>query len=223
MTLVVCPWCPLRPARLAGTVLRFGAAMGCLLAATTAAASDTPLAQQAADAVAGLQRQADQGAVLVPEVSTVRTRLGTTMVPALQMPDGRSATDLAGVDYRLWMTRGRAGIGFGVGTLGYVQPAPGGRTDGPLTLTGSAPTVSVALRMRMTRESAVYADATGAMGLGPDPDAGYVNTKVGVEWQPAKSRFGFEGGRLALQLDSGYKISLRARKGGIGLYLRGQF
>ena len=144
-------------------------------------------------------------------------------MPALQLPDGRAATDLAGVDYRLWMTRGRAGIGVGVGTLGYVQPSPDGRVDGPMTLTGSMPTLSVGLRMRMTPESSVYADATGARGFGADPDAGYVNTKVGVEWKPAKSRFGFEGGRLALQLDSGYKLSLRARKGGIGIYLRGQF
>jgi hypothetical protein len=222
MSLVVSPTCPLRPASLAGAALRCGAAALGLLAGAAASAADTPIAEQAADAVAAM-RQAERAAVLTPEVSAVRTRLGTTMVPALQLSDGRAATDLAGVDYRLWMTRGRAGIGFGVGTLGYVQPSLEGRGDGPVHLTGSTPTLSVGLRMRMTQESSVYADATGARGFGPDPDAGFVNTKVGVEWKPAKSRFGFEGGRLALQLDSGYKLSLRARKGGIGLYLRGQF
>lgn len=190
-----------------------------MLAGSSASATDVPIAEQAAEAVAAMRH----APVLTPEVSAVRTRLGTTMVPALQLPDGRAATDLAGVDYRLWMTRGRAGIGVGVGTLGYVQPSSDLRADGPVSLTGSTPTLSVGLRMRMTPEASVYADATGARGLGADPDAGFVNTKVGVEWKPAKSRFGFEGGRLALQLDSGYKLSLRARKGGIGVYLRGQF
>lgn len=192
-----------------------------MASALCATAADVTIAEQVADAVA--QQSPDRAATLTPEVSAVRTRLGTTMLPAMQMPDGRAATDLAGVDYRLWMTRGRTGIGVGIGTLGYVQPSPDGRIDGPVHLTGAAPTLSVGVRMRMTPESSVYADATGARGFRANPDAGYVNTKVGVEWKPAKSRFGFEGGRLALQLDSGYKLSLRARKGGIGVYLRGQF
>jgi hypothetical protein len=194
-----------------------------LAGAASATAADVTIAEQVSDAVASVQQSPDRTATLAPEVSAVRTRLGSTMVPAMQMPDGRVATDLAGVDYRLWMNRGRAGIGVGIGTLGYVQPSTDGRIDGPVHLTGAAPTLSVGVRMRMSPESSVYADATGARGFRADPDARFVNTKVGVEWKPAKSRFGFEGGRLALQLDSGYRLSLRARKGGVGVYLRGQF
>jgi hypothetical protein len=215
MSLAVRPSCPLRTALLVGAAL--------LVSAAPATAADVTIAEQVAEAVAETQRQPERTTTLAPEVSAVRTRLGTTMVPALQLSDGRAATDLAGVDYRLWMTRGRAGIGVGVGTLGYVQPSADGRIDGPVHLTGAMPTLSVGVRMRMTPESSVYADATGSRGFRADPDAGFVNTKVGVEWKPAKSRFGFEGGRLALQLDSGYKLSLRARKGGIGIVLRGQF
>jgi len=52
---------------------------------------------------------------------------------------------------------------------------------------------------------------------------GYVDTKVGLEWKPAKQRFGIDHGALGIHLDSGYRIALRARHGGLGLYLRTQF
>lgn len=197
------------------------AGVASLLMAAGAPALADPAAQ-AAEAIAAAAQPRELA--LQPEVSTVHTKVANTMVPALQQADGRTMDQLAGVDYRVWMQRGRTAVALGVGTLGYVQQPAFDRRggDGPMTLANTAPTVSVALRMRMSPESAVYADATGSRGFGPAPDP-FVNTKVGIEWKPAKSRFGFDGSRLALQLDSGYKVSLRARKGGIGVYVRGQF
>lgn len=167
------------------------------------------------------QRQLDK-LTITPEVSSVRTRL-TPEGPSQFTPDGRPLSELAGVDYKLWMSHGRADVGVGMGTLGYVVPRPDGRVEGPVALTGASPTLSVGVRYRVTSRSAVYADASGAHGLGVDQPANYVNTKVGMEWKPAKNTFGFEHGAIGMHFDSGYHLSVKARRGGLGLYLRGQF
>jgi hypothetical protein len=60
-------------------------------------------------------------------------------------------------------------------------------------------------------------------GLGAEVPGNYVNTKVGMEWKPAKRTLGFEHGAVGMQLDSGYRLALKPRHGGLGLYLRGQF
>jgi hypothetical protein len=158
---------------------------------------------------------------LTPQVDATRTRLTPPGAPAVT-PDGRQMTELAGVNYRLWVSRGPAAMGVGVGTLGYVRPPLDGRPE-PVSLTGTAPTFSVGLRYRTSMHSAVYADALGTRGLGPETDGLYVNTKVGMEWKPAKNTFGFDHGTIGVHFDSGYRLSLRPRKGGLGVYLRGQF
>ena len=122
---------------------------------------------------------------------------------------------------RLWLSRGRSAFGVGGGTVGYLQP-PLGRHDASATLAGATPTVSVGMRYRMTSDSAVFADASGARALPPDASA-YVSTKVGMEWKPAASRFGFDGGALGIHFDSGYRLSVKARHDGLGVYLRGKF
>jgi hypothetical protein len=159
---------------------------------------------------------------LTSEVSATQTRLAPAAVSPLA-PNGEPLTDLAGINYRLWMSHGRAAVGVGVGTVGYVQPTPDGHGERPVSLVAPSPTVSLDVRYRMTRHSAFYAGAIGARGLGVDTGREYVNTKVGVEWKPARSTFGFEHGAFGLHLDSGYRLSLKARHGGLAIYLRGKF
>lgn len=53
-------------------------------------------------------------------------------------------------------------------------------------------------------------------------DARY-GTKLGVEWRPSKSTLGLEQGALGMQLESGYRLSLKVRRGSPSLYLRSQF
>jgi hypothetical protein len=137
--------------------------------------------------------------------------------------DGRPITELAGVDYRLWLSKGPAGVAIGVGTLSQVVAQPHDGSDEPRTLVATVPTVSVGLRYRVSPQSSIYADASGARGWDPHIDAAHFNTRVGLEWKPAKSRFGFEHRSLGLQLDSGYRLSFRARSGGLAIYLRGKF
>ncbi|HJV61918.1 MAG TPA: hypothetical protein VJ743_13295 [Albitalea sp.] len=132
-------------------------------------------------------------------------------------------SELAGVDYRLWMGRGRTQFGVGVGSLGAVAPSSDPHGAAALALVGASPALTLGVRHHLTAESTVYADAYGTRTLAGEPHAGYVNAKVGVEWKPAKPRFGFEHGALGIHLDSGYRLALKAHHGGLGLYLRGQF
>jgi hypothetical protein len=164
---------------------------------------------------------AETGALLA-EVTAVRSHI---MAPAMSAAyaDGRSLDELAGVSYRVWLSRGRADLGLGLGTLGYVVPPAGGRADSPHTLAGLVPTVTLGLRLRVSPESALYADASSARGLALERGADFYNAKVGMEWKPAKSRLGLEHGSLGIQFDSGYRMSLRARHGGLGVYLRSKF
>lgn len=173
------------------------------------------------DNIAAAQQRSVTSLALTPEVSTVRTRLPPGPAPVTS--DGRPMSELAGVNYRVWVSRGRTDMGVGLGALGYIVPRPDGRIEGPVALAGTSPTLSVGLRYRVTPDSAVYADASGAYGIGVDPNANYVNTKVGMEWKPAKHALGFDHGAIGMHFDSGYRLSVKPRHGGLGVYLRGQF
>jgi hypothetical protein len=185
--------------------------------------ADSAVAELAGAKLAAVQQPAADGFRITPEVNAVRSRLPSNGPTGLSSDGSRTLSELAGVDYKLWMSHGRAGVGVGVGTVGYVTPRPDGRIEGPVALSGASPTVSVGMRYRMTQESTVYADASGVRGLGTEAPANYVNTKVGMEWKPAKRTLGFDHGAIGMQLDSGYRLSLKPRHGGLGLYLRGQF
>ena len=161
-----------------------------------------------------------QALALSPEVSATRT-LAPPGASATGL-DGRPMNELAGVQLRLWMSRGRTAWGVGVGTLGYVPAAQPLHAPGAVSLAAATPAVSVGMRYRITSDSAVFADAYGARALPPE-SMGYLSTKVGMEWKPATSRFGLDHGALGVQFNSGYRLSFKARKDGLRIYLRGQF
>jgi len=94
---------------------------------------------------------------------------------------------------------------------------------------GAAPTMNLGVRYHVSEHHVVFANASGVRGanslrdFSTDPLAPGGETKLGVEWKPAKSTLGLEHGAIGLQLDSGYRLSLRTRRGGAGVYLRGKF
>lgn len=179
----------------------------------------------------------------VPTLSLERSRLlplsrdwpGGSGVDAF----GRPYTEMGGVSYRWWLRRGRTDVGVGFGTLGYlVSPVEGLAVNphslvyagphaqvyaGPHTLAHVAPTVTLGWRYQVNERSVVFADALQARPVYADDRSELYSTKVGMEWKERKSRFGFEKGALGVQFDSGLRMSLRARKGGVGVYLRSQF
>jgi hypothetical protein len=191
-----------------------------LLACLCEARAQVPAAWAAHLDGALLANRSDEPVALPTyEFTTVRGHLPAPLAHL----DRRATSDLAGVSYRVWMSRGLAEVGVGVGTLGYVLPSADGRGDGPRGLVGAVPTLTLGLRYRMTNTHMVFADATGVRGLGADPALASYMTKVGVEWKPARSSLGLEHGAVGLHLDSGYRLSLKPRRGGAALYLRSQF
>ena len=178
-----------------------------------AAAQDMPLR---AARLAAASPAADFDAALS---SSFEVQAVNSHVQAAASGGGRTGPEMAGINYRLWITQGRAGVGGGLGSLGYVLPSG----DGLRTVVGAVPTVSIGMRYRMSEQHLLFADASGARGLGGDPAVTQVTTKVGLEWKPARSSLGFEHGALGMQLDSGMHLSLKSRRGGPALYLRNTF
>ncbi len=174
-------------------------------------------------AAASLSSRAVDGvadAETAPRVTFERSWLAPDSPPVLDR-QGRELNELAGVSVRWWSRHGRSDLGIGVGTLGFV-PRP--EMPGSTTLLAPMPTVTFGWRYRVDGDTAVFADATGVRAwAGDGPMPGIVATKVGLEWKPATSRFGFEHRSIGIQLQSGYRMSLRAKGGGLGIYLRGQF
>jgi hypothetical protein len=90
------------------------------------------------------------------------------------------------------------------------------------TLPGAAGS-TMGLRWRLSDRHLLFADSVRVRGLGADPAEAEVATRVGLEWASARPRFGLHQGTIGFQLDSGYRMSLRTRHGGLALYLRGKF
>lgn len=156
-----------------------------------------------------------------PQVTAERSPL-TAGLSARVDAQGRGLSELAGVSVRWWSRPARAQFGVGLGTVGYVTPL-GDTSAGAGMLHGPLPTMTVGLRYHFSSDAALYADATSVRSLATNAMPALYNTKVGVEWQPAKSSFGFENRSLGIQLQSGYRLSLRARSGGLGLNFRSNF
>jgi hypothetical protein len=170
------------------------------------------------DVSLGERAAAAEAAWRAPRVTTERSFVLLGGAAPLD-PSGRAHTDVRGVTVRWWSRHGRSNLGVGVGTIGFVAPSP----DGAVPLRSTLPTVTVGVRYAVSGATAVYADAISARDLVANAAPGLYNTKVGMEWQPAKSRFGFEGRSLGIQLESGYRMSFRVKSGGLGIYFRGNF
>jgi hypothetical protein len=211
---------------------------------TAAANAPSSLRQQPAQSLIGRVEYANTSPSYVPTVSLERSRLlpssrewpGGSGVDAF----GRPYTEMGGLSYRWWLRHGRTDIGVGVGTIGYLVAPISGLAGGPhslvyagphalvyggpYTLERAAPTITLGWRHQVDDRSTLFADAQGARRSYADDRSDLYSTKVGVEWkEKAASRFGFDKGALGIQFDSGLRMSFRARKGGVGVYLRGQF
>lgn len=105
------------------------------------------------------------------------------------------------------------------GALGTVS-AP---VQGAAALAGPSPSFGLGVRYRLTPDTRVFADASRLRSLAGDTDDA-VSARVGVEWKAARrTPMGLDKGSLRFQLRSGSLMSLRIRKGSIGVQLRSQF
>ncbi len=157
-----------------------------------------------------LPRGAAPGAALV-------LLLALCQGPAAAQDLALHAARLVASEYR--QSLGRADVAISLESLDRMLPATERGNNG---LPAAAPSLTLGLRYRVTERHLLFVDAT-TPSLGAESAAALVSAKVGMEWKPSKSRAGFEQGALGLQLDSGYRLSLKARRGGPALYLRSRF
>lgn len=197
---------------------------------TTIAALEQPAANPSNDTrTAFASSLYDRSVPIRPEVRTasrVTAEKTRSLTDASMSPigaDGRPVTELTGVSLRWWLSRGHSDVGFGVGTLGRIMPPTPGVMDNSGALVGNMPMLTLGWRYRTASNSTFFVDAAGARSFSAVDAGNYVNTKVGAEWQVSKSKFGFDRGNLGLSLDSGYRMTVKVRRSGIGIYVRGKF
>jgi hypothetical protein len=151
------------------------------------------------------------------------TRIDTPNVVTRSLPGYR--TDLTEMTYQRWVARGRADVGVGIGSVLLVDRPngmmPGRYVDAGLT-TSSGTLLMLGLRYRTTDRSSIYADATHVTGLGLTGEERVVG-KVGIEFKAAKSDWQVAYGGLGFRLAGDTRMTLKPRRGGLGIYMRSTF
>ena len=130
-----------------------------------------------------------------------------------------SSAELSGGQYRWSATR----RGFDVGMAVAAPPQEGHRFDarsenaGPLM--PDLPSFSLGLR----RERHVQSASTLVdRATGTAREASYVS-KIGLEWKPAQSQVKFMREGLGFRLDGQDRMTVRLRKGVLGIYMQRKF
>ncbi|MEP7099709.1 MAG: hypothetical protein ABI781_04325 [Burkholderiales bacterium] len=140
------------------------------------------------------------------------------------LPGYRNETTELG--YRWWMSTGRVDLGLGLGSLTYgTRPTgslPGLGSEGASSVLASGTVMTVGMRYRSTPTSTLYADASGVRGHGFDGGEAVVG-KVGIEFKAAQSRFNINYGGLGLRLAGDTRMTLRVKRGGLGIFMRSAF
>jgi len=151
------------------------------------------------------------------------SRIDTPNLATRNQPGSR--TDLTEMTYQRWAARGRADVGVGIGSVMLVDRPngmlPGRYADSGLAA-GSGTLLMLGLRYRATDRSSVYADATHVTGLGLTGEERVVG-KVGIEFKAAKSDWQIAYGGLGFRLAGDTRMTLKPRRGGLGVYMRSTF
>ncbi|CAN5287229.1 hypothetical protein BH11PSE9_BH11PSE9_19270 [soil metagenome] len=196
-----------------------------IAAVTCAAASASCAMEAASEQAVALRANAPSDA---PQVTRIEMdRSASLAAPALANAPPGSRADVSGVSYRFWKRVGPSAagldVGVGVGTVGYlVRPPAQSAVDSPANLVNPSTLLTVGMRYRTSERSTVFADTSSARGFAGNGHDAYV-AKVGMEWKSASSPVRFMQGGLGLQLDGGGRMTLRVRKGTVGVYMRSSF
>jgi hypothetical protein len=131
-----------------------------------------------------------------------------------------STADVSGGSYRFSAHRGALDVG-----MAFTPPAQSGhaydfRSENYGPIGSNLPSVSLGLRRvsgQAPSASSMLERATSATN-----GNGYVS-KFGVEWKPAQSQVNFLREGLGIRLDGNDRMSVRLRKGVLGLYMHRKF
>lgn len=138
--------------------------------------------------------------------------------------------DVAEASRQWWSATERAQWGVGLAGVSYgSRPLVGTRVsavapgaDGQALLLGSGAMMTLGLRVRATEQSTLYADAANVSGFGLAGSERLVG-KVGVQFQAARSRWDVAYGGLGLRLAGDSRMTVKLRKGGLGIFMKSSF
>jgi hypothetical protein len=145
---------------------------------------------------------------------------GSAVAPA---PSARwvSSAELSGQAYRWSLSRGAVDIGMRLDAPASATTRPfDSRIDAQAPYSTPFPAISLGLR-----RGSAERDSAGnllARAMASSREAGYAS-KVGVEWKPAESQVKFLREGLGLRLDGTDRMTVRLRKGVLGIYMQRKF
>jgi hypothetical protein len=130
-----------------------------------------------------------------------------------------SSAQLVGGAYRLSLSRGPLDIGMSFDTSARtVRPVdPRVDTQGPVMST--LPAVSLGFRQGGSDPST----AGSLLERATSQDNGDYTSKVGIQWKPAESNVSFIREGLGFRLDGNERVTMKLRKGMLGLYMQHRF
>ena len=203
------------------TAIRSGAALS-LLAVLSAGAHGADLdagAQGRALALAPSAPPAALAPLAAPVAETApATAIATAPAPAPQTWRA-SGGPAAGGSYRWLLSRGPLDVGLRFEPQ-LLAPLPiDARFDSAAPLVADLPSLSLGL----TEVAAGPASASSLIerALGGSAGVSYVR-KIGIEWKPAQSQVFFHQG-LGVRLSGDDRLTMRLRKGSLGIYMQRNF
>lgn len=131
------------------------------------------------------------------------------------------SAEWSGGFYRWSLSHGALGIGFNFDMAARAGRFGDARSEPTGPLFASLQSVSVGLH-RVRSGSSSNAGTLLDRAGGIETSDAYVS-KVGVEWKPAQSQVNFLREGLGIRLDGGNRMTVRLRKGVVGLYLLRNF
>ena len=196
-------------------VLLCGTLLGAACSGIARAADDVPVLTRV-----GVGLSAGAGHNDAPRLT--RTEVQTE--PQRGLPGYRN--EIVELSYRWWVSRGRADLGLGLGTIAYearptgmIAGLPG---DGAALPLASGTVLTLGMRYRTSERSALFADAAGVRGL-PIDRGDVMAGKVGIEFKSAQSRWNIAYGGLGLRFAADTRMTLRVRRGGVSIYMHRSF
>ena len=152
-----------------------------------------------------------------PAAAIGQSRLATDATPT---PIRWSSTaELVGNSYRWSLSRGSLDFGLRFDVPANGQRSFDARPDLPGPIVSTWPSVSVGVRHGAGQSwRGTLLDRAMAASAGDT----YVS-KVGVEWKPAESRMNFLRDGLGIRLEGNDRMTVRLRKGVLGIYLHRKF
>jgi len=132
-----------------------------------------------------------------------------------------ASAEWSGRRYRWSLQRGALDIGLAFEPIDPGLRPLDLRSQSPAPLVPTLPTLSVGVH-RVAQGGLPVASSLLERALGA-PREGAYSSRVGIEWKPAQSQLNFLRDGLGVRLDGNDRMTVRLRKGVLGIYMHRKF